>query len=303
MRLPPRPSRKLAAACALAVATGWADAAPTVRLAAPHAYGYTVGDTVRHVLTVDPEPGDRLDMASLPQPGPVNRWLELRRVAVEPGPGTQLSIALEYQTFYVPLTVKTLAIPGFSLRFTGTTGTTTAAIPAWPFSVSPVHGLAVLSGDGLDAVQADAPPTAPDTATPLIRSGGLALAGLLALAYLGHLRGFWGWGRRGRHFREARRALRRLATGGGGEAAVLRAGFAVVHRAFDRTLEEPLFAERLPQFFADHAAYAGMRGEIEAFFQASYALFFGEGGVGNYGWDRLENLCRACLRIERNRPA
>jgi len=302
MRLPPWLFRKLALVFALAVATGWADAAPTVRLEAPHAYGYTVGDTIRHVLTVDPEPGDRLDETSLPRPGPLNRWLELRRVVVEPGPGGRLNIALEYQTFYVPLTVKTLAIPGFSLRFTGTAGTTTAAIPAWPFSLSPVHGLAVLSEGGLDAVQADAPPEPPDTATPLRRAGSFALTGLLALAYLGHLRGFWGLGQRGRHFREARLALRRLAVNGN-EAAVLRAGFAVVHRAFDRTLEEPLFAERLPEFFTDHTAYAGVRGEIEAFFQASYTLFFGDGTVRDYSLDRLANLCRACVHIERNRPA
>ena len=226
----------------------------------------------------------------------------MRRVAVEPGPGARLNIALEYQTFYVPLTVKPLAIPGFALRFDGVAGVTTAEIPAWPFSMSPVHGLAVLSEGGLDALQPDAPPDTPDTSTPLLRSGGFGLAGLLAWAYLGHLRGFWAFGPRGRHFREAGLALRHLESGGE-EMAALRAGFAVVHRAFDRTLEEPLFAEHLPEFFAEHAVYAAVRGEIEAFFQASYALFFGDGTASGYGLDRLEALCRDCLRIERNRPA
>jgi len=292
---------KTAAALALAAGVAWAEAAPAIRLEAPHAYGYAVGDTIRHVLTLDPEPGYRLDETSLPKPGPVNRWLELRRAAAEPGSGARLNIVLEYQTFYVPLTVKALSIPGFALRLSGTAGITTAEVPAWPFSMSPVHGLSVLSGGGLDALQPDAPPDAPDTSPLLLRSGGFALAGALALAYLGHLRGFWGFGPRGRHFREARQALRRLGTGGD-EAAALRAGFAAVHRAFDRTLEEPLFAERLPEFFAEHAVYAGVRGEIEAFFQASYALFFGDGTANDYGLGRLENLCRACLRIERNGP-
>lgn len=302
MKLAKATVRKTAAALALAWAAASAQAAPAIHLEAPHAYGYTVGDTIRHVLAVDLEPGYRLDESSLPKPGPVNRWLELRRVAVEPGSGARLNIALEYQTFYVPLTVKALAIPGFALRFNGAAGVTAADIPAWPFSMSPVHGLAVLSEGGLDALQPDAPPDVPDTAAPLRRSGGFALAGALALAYLGHLRGLWGFGPRGRHFREARAALRHLGSGED-EAAALRAGFAVVHRAFDRTLAEPLFAERLPEFFAGHPVYAGVRGEIEAFFQASYALFFGDGPASGYGLDRLENLCRACLRIERNRPA
>jgi mxaA protein len=292
----------MGAALLLAIAPNLAEAAPSIHLEAPHAYGYMVGDTIRHVLTVDPEPGYRLDEASLPKPGPLNRWLELRRVVVEPGPGARFKLVLDYQTFYVPLTVKALSVPGFALRFSGTAGITSADMPAWPFSMSPVHGLAVLAEGGLDALQPDAPPEAPDTAAPLLRSSGFGLIGLLALAYLGYLHGLLGFGPRGRHFREARQALRRLEDSGN-EAARLRAGFAVVHRAFDRTLEEPLFAERLPEFFAGHAGYTGLRGEIEAFFQASYALFFGDGAANDYGLDRLEALCRACLRIERNRPA
>jgi mxaA protein len=148
---------------------------------------------------------------------------------------------------------------------------------------------------------------------------------LIALIYLGYARGVLALGRPGRYFREARRELQRLRAEGE-SPAVLRAGFTCVHRAFDRTLGEPLFAERLPEFFAGHTGYAPLRGEIEGFFQCSYTLFFGgkreknpclnspypsplpegEGARGGecqkYDLARLESLCVACLKVERNRP-
>lgn len=285
----------------LAAASGWAVSAPRIDIHTLRPYGYTVGDTLRHSITVEPEPGYRLDEASLPRPGPVNRWLELRQVSLTSGPGIQRRLVLEYQTFYAPLSVKTLTIPGFSLRFTGATSRVTADIPAWPFSMSPIHGLAVLAEGGLEPLRPDALPEAPATRATQLRFSGFALSGLIALLYMGHLRGLWGFGRRGRYFHEAERTLRRLGREGE-EVTRVRAGFAAVHRAFDRTLDEPLFAERLPEFFADHADYAALREDIEAFFQASYALFFGNGAIQDYGVEQLAALCRACVRIERGRP-
>jgi mxaA protein len=286
----------------LAAGPAWAGESPRLELKTPPPYGYAIGDTIRHAVTVEPEPGYRLDEASLPKPGPLNRWLELRRIETGPGPGRRLRLMLEYQAFYAPLEVKPLKIPGFTLRFTGPGGAAAAEVPAWPFSMAPLHGLAVLAGGGLEPVRPDAPPEPPDAAGPLVRLGGFALAGSGALLYLGYLRGMFDFGRRGRHFRDARRVLRRLMSAGEDPAA-LRTGFACVHRAFDRSLGEPLFAERLPDFFAAHTGYAGAREEIEAFFRASYGLFFGDGAAPPaYGLDRLEALCLVCLRAERSRP-
>jgi mxaA protein len=248
---------------------------PALELETPRPYGYAIGDVIRHRVSFETEPGQQLDEDSLPKPGPLNRWLELRRVEIAPGPGGR-RLELEYQVFYAPLGVRTLRIPGFTLHFTGASGATAAEVPAWPFSMAPIHGLAVLEGGGLEPLRPDAAPEPPGTAAPLARFGGFSLAALISLLYLGHRRGLFAFGRRGRHFRDARRTLRRLGEGGEDPAA-LRAGFACVHRAFDRTLAEPLFAERLPEFFAGHAGYAGLRGEIEAFFRASYELFFGGG--------------------------
>jgi mxaA protein len=285
----------------LVVSPWTAIGAPAVRLDTPRPYGYAIGDTLRHTVTVEPEPGYRLDENSLPKAGPLNRWLELRRVSIEPGPGTRRRLTLEYQTFYAPLEVKPLKIPGFALRLDGPSGPVAAEVPAWPFSMAPIHGLAVLAGNGLEPLRPDALPESPGTAAPLAGLGGFALAGLSALLYLGHLRGLFDFGRRGRHFREASLALRRLEREGDGPAA-LRAGFACVHRAFDRTLGEPLFAERLQECLANRPGYEGLRREIEGFFRASYSLFFGNGAAAeDFTLARLDALCLACLRAERSR--
>lgn len=273
---------------------------PAIRLDTPPPYGYRIGDTIRHTVTVQLEPGCRLDEASLPKPGSLNRWLELRRLWVEPGRDNQRRVNLEYQTFYAPLEVKPLRIPGFALRCEGPGGPLAAEVPAWAFSMAPIHGLAVLAGGGLEPLRPDAPPDFPGTAGPLARFGGFAFSGTAALLYLAHLRGLLDFGRRGRHFREASLALRRLKQEGDGPA-VLRAGFACVHRAFDRTLGEPLFADRLPEFIAGRAGYQNLRRDIEGFFRASYSLFFGDGAAAeDFTISRLDSLCLACLRAERN---
>lgn len=273
-----------------------------VALEAPRPFGHTIGDVIRHRITLKPKAGDRLDQSSLPQPGALNRWLELRRVELAPAPGGGLRLDLEYQTFYVPLAVKALSVPGFSLRFTGSAGASVVDVPSWPFRMAPLHGLAVLEGEGVEPLRPDAPPEPPDTAGPGTRAFGFLMVALLALGYLGYARGFLDFGRRGRHFRDARRALHRLR-GEPENPEVLRAGFTCVHRAFDRTLGAPLFAERLPEFFEAQAPYVGLREDIEDFFRASYGLFFGDGAeAGGYGLDRLEALSLACLRVERNRP-
>jgi len=290
----------LLAGCAVTGAA-WPAGDSAIHIEAPRPFGYTIGDTIHHTVMVEPEPGHRLDEASLPKPGPLNRWLELRRVQATPGPKGRYTLDLEYQTFYAPLAVKSLTIPGFALRFSGPAGTSVLEVPPWPFRMAPIHGLAVLEGAGVEPLRPDAAPESPDIAVPRARFGGFLLAALVSLAYLGYARGILALSRRGRHFREARRELHRLRAAGE-SLAVLRAGFTCLHRAFDRTLGEPLFAERLPEFFAGHAGYAGSRGEIEGFFRASYGLFFGDGAAaGDYGIDRLEALCLACLRVERNR--
>lgn len=287
-------------------------AAPAIQRDTPRPYGYAIGDLIHHELIIQPGRNRTLDRRSIPTIGPLNRWAELRNVRVEDAPGGRIRLLLDYQVFYAPLTVKNLALPGFTLRFDGPEGATSQDIPAWPFTMTPIHGLAVLDSAETDPVRPDAWPAPPDTSTPLRRMACAAFVAAGALLYLAHLRGLLGVDARGRPFRDAHRTLCRLRRQGA-KVDLRRQAFSTVHRAFDRSLGEPLFAEHLPEFFDRHPHYEGLRKEIESFFAASYGLFFGstddteKAGVSaspsaageSFRPERLEALCLACLQAER----
>ena len=266
------------------------------------------GDLIRHELIVQPGPGQTLDPGSVPAAGPVNRWLDLRRTQLLERSEHRIRILLEYQVFYAPLTVKNLAVPGYTLRFQDNGGSTGREVPPWTFSMAPIHGLAVLDSDAAEPVRGDAWPSPPAASTAAWRmTAHLAIAGsaLLAFAYF---RGWLGRDPRGRAFRDAHQALRRLHYSGSGQE-ILRQAFTTVHRAFDSKLGEPLFAERLPEFLQTNPQFRGLATDIEEFFAASYDLFFGTGDIAApkgpnaaspYGIDRLKALSLACLNAERN---
>lgn len=268
----------------------------TVHLETPRPYGYLIGDTLALTVAINAPSGLKLDEAALPRPGTVNRWLELRRIEAKPQAGSGYRLKLEYQTFHAPLTVKTLTIPGFRLSFAGGTA---AEVPPWSFSATPIKDLSVLSGEGQQPLRSDAAPGSLPLAgwrAATLAAVAFALAALLWLAWLRGLLPYWA---KGRHYAAALRGLRRLARQPQGEAA-LRAGFTAVHRAFNQTLGQPLFAEQLDDFFLAQPRYAPLREDIEAFFAASYALFFGSGALpADYPLERLAALCRHCLQIER----
>lgn len=294
--------------CGLFVSAAANSSEPVVQRDTPRPYGYTIGDLIRHELIVQPGPGQTLDPRSVPAAGPLNRWLELRRVELLDRSERRIRILLEYQVFYAPLTVKNLAVPGYTLLFQGAGGSTGREVPAWNFSMAPIHGLAVLDSDAAEPVRGDVWPSPSAASTAAWRiTAHLAIAGS-ALLVFAYFRGWLGRDPRGRAFRDAHQALRRLHHSGPGED-ILRQAFSTVHRAFDCTLGEPLFAEQLPGFLQTNPQFRGLATDIEEFFAASYDLFFGAGDIAApkgpnaaspYGIDRLQALCLACLNAERN---
>lgn len=265
-------------------------------------YGHVIGDVIHGTLDIPKMAGHEFDADSLPKPGALNRWLELRRVWLEPRGGQPPRIHLEYQVFYVPLAVKTLTIPGMTLqRKTPVGGRQPIEVRSWPITVAPIHGPAVMAEGGMRLMQPDAPPALPDSRGVVMgMTLSLALA-LVSLAYLGHVNGYLTLGRRGRHFRAACKGVRALMRQNRRQDT-LRAGFLLMHRAFERTLGKPLFAEDLPRFYQQYPEYRALRSDIEAWFEASYRLFFGAGAPPeDYTLERLHALCCACLRRERQR--
>lgn len=296
------PAWRLIAGLALSLAGQTRAEVLEARVETVRDYGHVIGDVIHGTLDIPKVAGHEFDADSLPKPGALNRWLELRRVWLEPRGGRPPRIHLEYQVFFVPLTVKTLAIPAMTLqRSTPDGGREPIEVRPWPITVAPIHGPAVMAEGGMRLMQPDAPPALPDS-QGLVMGMALSLAlALASLAYLGHVNGYLSLGRRGRHFRAARQGLRALMRQNR-SLDTLRAGFLLTHRAFERTLGKPLFAEDLPRFYQQYPDYRALRSDIDAWFEASYRLFFGaEASPEDYTLERLHALCCACLRRERQR--
>ena len=77
-------TRRLLALAALLLlgATGAFARAPEVTVSETRPFGYFLGDVIEREVTVRLGPGDTLDTASLPRPGPLNYWLELSRAGL-----------------------------------------------------------------------------------------------------------------------------------------------------------------------------------------------------------------------------
>jgi mxaA protein len=273
-----------------------ASPAVTVTTDPVRAFGYVVGDEITLTTRIRLPEGCQLQPSSLPKPGAVDYWLDLKRVAVTDGESARPVIDRIYQSFYAPLAVKAQTIPAVSLAMQCEGRGDSFELPAWTFTATPLRGMSLEGGHTLRPDRWPKPPSM----TP--HAFGLAAALLAALG--AGLRGGWRsglWPRAGA-FARARAELRRLGPEPWGGITQKKA-FEVVHRAFDRHAGHPLFADRLEEFLNEQPRWQGSADEIRAFFHASYALYFDEDArvSESFGPERLKNLVAACARLEASR--
>jgi mxaA protein len=274
--------RPLVLLVVLAAATATGASARMVRVAVsePRAYGYFLGDVVRRDVELSVEAGARLEAASLPRPGPINYWLELRSVDLDEqsvAGGTRVHISLEYQAFYAALDPRRLTIPGFTLKVAGQGGTEQAQIPAWSFVVSPLRELFPGKEDEASAVA-----MRPDVPPPLLATGrertallAASIASLASLMLLARFLAWWPFRRRpGRPFTEAARYLQANTTQLTGEGGY-RAALIKLHRAFDLAAGRRVLPDDLEAFLKEHPEFAPYAADIERLFACSRAAFFG----------------------------
>lgn len=79
---------------------------PSVRVLEPRAFGYFIGDVVAREVSIMTDVDQTIDPASIPRPGPLNYWLNLKSVELEENvrqAQRHYTMRLEYQTFYAPL--------------------------------------------------------------------------------------------------------------------------------------------------------------------------------------------------------
>lgn len=270
----------------------------------PRTFGYVVGDKIRREVRLSVQADYRLDMASLPQPGRLDRWLEAAtpEVRVESiRNGQRYHLFLTYQIFNAPPAPETITIPQQDLRILGETDALTTLVPALRITVAPVTSAIATNRVSDSSLQDDRPPSP----IPVeVRQGLLAFAAasLLTLLVYAALRGglMAFIARRELPFTKASSELKRLQASGA--PARYAAGLKIVHAAINRTAGRAVFAHNLDEFFSAHPAFAGLRDEFDGIFAASGRVFFGDTAAdtpSRNSWPELRHLCQACSRIER----
>jgi mxaA protein len=264
----------LGAACGGAMS---APRTPSVTVSNPRAFGYFIGDVIDRKVVLRLGPHEKLDMASLPRPGPLNYWLELSGVAhseKSDGEDTLYTLQLSYQAFYGALDPRRLVIPGFKL---GLSTGGDVSVPEFGFITSPIRQLfAANSQSSGSAVEVQPDQPAPRLATGAERTA-LLISSLVALAALTGLawhNAWWPFHRRpARPFTDAARYLKansaRLGNAQGYRAALLK-----LHRAFDLAAGRRLLSEDVASFLDAHPEYQTQSGKIGQLFRASRRAFF-----------------------------
>jgi mxaA protein len=286
-----------------------AETAPTITITAPRDIGFFAGDLITADVTIAALEGATVDHASLPMPGPLAYWLDLRAIAVEEhghGRERRIVLRLEYQNFYVALDARRMEIPGFTVRLTAGSAVETVEAPPWTIGVSPLREVAPpAQEDPKTYLQPDRAAPRLDTGRWWDAAGALAIATLLALVLLAFDRAWWPFHRRpARHFAAAVRRLRGLRGRSDTEEAYLEA-LLILHRALDRADGRRILADDVPAFLDRHIVFAPLRPRLETFFQASRRAFFGSApdkARRDLSFEDLQVLGRDMAVAERSRP-
>ncbi len=272
---------------------------PVAAVNAIRDYGYVLGDLIPLSFTIQLPEGESMDGDALPAPGPVNKWLTLRSGHVEMTSETTphtVQVQLIYQLFKGVREPELATIPPLRLHTAGRTPQSFET-PPWSFTVTPVIPPEVLDDD------VEVRPPRPTEPVPTARASARLyswLAGvLLVLALLGL--GEFTRHRRTRPFAGAAKTLRPILRSRQ-DADSLRQAARLLHRAFDQTFGETLFARELDRFCAAHPGFAPLRDRLNSFFALSGALFFDPGTTTPFEPDTgkwLEDLARRCVVAER----
>jgi mxaA protein len=284
---------------ALAPMAVCADNNINVRTEDPRPFGYVIGDELSRRIEIDAPSNFKLLSDSLPRPGRVDAWLELRKIKVTEisrGDRTRHTLDLHYQIMNSPEGVKMHELSKLLIKFNNLDKPETVDILESPFTVSPITPAFVLARAGLEEMRAD-------KSAPLISATAhywrLALAALLAIAAMfAGLYVTWGIPFLRKHngpFARATREIKKLSDTD--HAAALRR----VHRAFDETAGAAIFPQHLAEFFTRHPAFSDVQNDAQQFFDASRGQFFSSGNSSesaiNKKW--LLDFCARCRDRER----
>jgi mxaA protein len=288
-------SRKLFPAALLALHIGAVSAqAGSVDLRAGRPFGYFLGDEIPLEAEVSWEERYALSVASVPQPGSVTYWLDLKAVQITQVGAGHYRLQLLYQTFYAPLGPQMLKIPGFTLIAMNGEARSEARVPAWQFLMSPLRDIDPhRSGDAV-AIRGDVPPSSISLVPYIAAVAGFASAALLVVSAIAWHWALWPFRRRAqRPFAYALRSMR---------GADYASRLLQLHRAFDAVAGRRLLAEDVDRFIESAPTFRELATEIAAFFSASRQTFFEtdlQGAMAALSLDQLRMLGEQLAAAER----
>ena len=273
----------------------------------PRPFGYVIGDTIEHRVSLVLDPGFELDPDSIPQPGRASRWLALNESVLEGeerNGTTRHSIRLRYQIVNAARSVIGAGTPPLSLRIVGPEGDLPVVIPAWGFTFGPIVTPEDRTAGRAPNLRPSLPPPPFETDVRAVRVAALGLLslGLIVLIVREHLAGRFA-APSGRHFDRAWRRLRHRPKESNPATAFMQA-LVEVHAAFNATAGRAVFQHDLARFFVEHPRFEPLRAPIEAFFTESERLLYGCSEAApdpGPSLESLRDLCRACRDVERRR--
>jgi len=279
----------------------------SVKLVTPRLFGYFVGDRIPIEVDVVVDKDVDFVPASLPQPGPLNSWLEIVGSRIEeeaaPANGKLYRIFVDYQNFYPALDSRSLDVPSFALSFTSAGKTVTADVPSWSFLISPLREVQPPpKASGADYMQPDVRPRRISPYRSFIAALGLLICCVAAFALLAYHLAWWPFTARPRRpFTTAARRIRQLLDARRDNAGY-RDALLTLHRAIDATAGHAVFAEDLPEFL-DHApAFSPLKQDFDLFFRSSRRAFFAdnpEAAAADFGPSKLSRFSDRLASVER----
>lgn len=287
-----------AAACARAADVTDGKITPLVQL---RDSGYLLGDLLDERVEFDLPAGFTLDRDSLPPPGRVAPWLELRRARVVPAshPGA-VAVVATYQIFAEVEEASRVPIPPYKLRIGNGSRSQLVAVPEKSFLLSPA-----LPPSLTDRDRELKPSPAP---LPLPLRGTIAeffAALLLAAACAAWL--LWAYDRLpflprspgpfARSWRRWRRRGRRALSADDGRA-LLRDW----HGALAQAAGGTVYASTLPAVFARAPYLEPLRPRVERVFGLSWRSFYAASPAGDADAREVLELLRDSARRERGAP-
>jgi mxaA protein len=261
--------------------------------------GYMLGDLLDERIEVRLPPTMRIDPDSLPLPGRVTPWLEVRRAGlVSQASGVQ-EIVVTYQIFAEAEQATRAPLPPFGLRARAGNDVRTVNVPAQTFLLSPALPPTLADRDR------ELRPSPEPRPLPLTAWVGSFASLVLALVCAGYL--LWRYDRLPflpyapgpllRTWRRWRRCAKK-ALSPGEHAALLRD----LHAALSRSAGETLYPSTLEHLFVRAPHLAPLRGEIESVFAASWNLFYGAPEKSSPTVSSALDLLRSAADRERRVP-